>query len=383
MTTQLPRLKVGQVLDGLDIGPIAHGGHWVARWNGQVVFVRHGLTGEVVRAQVTAVNRRFARADVIEVLQPSVNRVTPSCSIAGRCGGCDFQHVALAVQRELKAQVIAEQLSHQAGLDMPIHVEAVEPSTGQWRTRVRYHATDDDSQRWGMRRHRSSDVVPLPDRGCDIAVAALAHPPHMDVSSAEIAGVAAASGVSWSAPHSIPAVRERAAGREWSVPGGGFWQIHPQAATVLVNAVLDGLNPTPGETGWDLYCGVGLFSGALVDRGVHVQGVEGNRRAVQQARLNVPEADFRAGDVAEMMSQLATNVDLTVLDPPRSGAGRDVMNHVLNRTRRAIAYVACDPAALARDLGQARQAGWQVRSVRAFDLFPHTHHVECVAMMER
>src|SRR5699024_5958691 len=120
---------------------------------------------------------------------------------------------------------------------------------------------------------------------------------------------------------------------------------------------------------------------ALADRDVRVQGVEGSAEAVRQARHNVPQARFRAGRVDRVLRSLPRRSDLVVLDPPRKGAGRAVVRGVLARRPRAVAYVACDPAALARDLRTVRDAGWQVASIRAFDLFPMTHHVECVAIV--
>jgi tRNA/tmRNA/rRNA uracil-C5-methylase (TrmA/RlmC/RlmD family) len=174
-------------------------------------------------------------------------------------------------------------------------------------------------------------------------------------------------------------VTEQVGERRFEVAADGFWQPHRLAPSVLTEAVLAALEPRPGERAFDLFCGVGLFTAALIDAGCRVWGVEGDRRAVGLARRNVPEATFHAGDVAASLRRLPDRADLVVLDPPRSGAGRAVM--VASRRPRAVAYVACDPAALARDLATAAGLGYGVDGVRAFDLFGTTHHVECVAVL--
>jgi tRNA/tmRNA/rRNA uracil-C5-methylase (TrmA/RlmC/RlmD family) len=184
-----------------------------------------------------------------------------------------------------------------------------------------------------------------------------------------------------------PAVlHERAAGRTWQVTGSGFWQVHPGAADTLVSAVLDGLQPRPGERVLDLYAGVGLFSGplaGLVGPAGHVLAVEGDRAAAADAEANLadlPQVSVRCGRVDRVLHRVDA-ADLVVLDPPRTGAKRDVVGAVAGLRPRAVAYVACDPAALARDVAYFGEHGYRLRSLRAFDLFPMTHHVECVAVL--
>lgn len=376
--------SVGDRLTDVRVGPVAHGGHWVARVDGRVLFVRHALEGELVDVRLTGLAKRHAFADAVAVHEPAPARVAAPCPIAATCGGCDLQHVAVAHQRELKRQVVAEQLSRLAGLAWEGSVEAVDPDDLAWRTRMRYHR---GTVGWGLRAKGSHDVVPLPGQGCLIADPVLAHPDASgaDVPGDTLVGVAPGSGAGgavWVAPGDEALVAEAAAGRRWDVRADGFWQVHPRAADTLVVAVLDGLGPRAGERALDLYCGVGLFSGALVDAGVRVTGVEGGRDAVGLARRNVPGARFHAGSVDRVLRRLRGRADLVVLDPPRVGAGRAVVADVCARRPRAIAYVACDPAALARDLATAAGHGYEPVSIRAFDLFPMTHHVECVAILQ-
>lgn len=369
----------------LDVGAVAHGGHCVARHDGRVVFLRHSLPGEVVRARVTAVNARFARADAIEVLQASPHRRTPPCPIAERCGGCDFQHVDPAFQRELKRRVVAELLDHLGGVAFTGQVEAVDPDDLGWRTRMRYRVAGDG--RLGLLAHRSNEVVPLPTQGCRIA-----HPAINGAVAEVPEGSGSPHGVLRAAVSSTGEVvvadganrllTETVAGRTYRVGVEGFWQSHVRAPTVLLDAVLAGLQPRPGEVAFDLFCGVGLFSGGLAEASCRVWGIEGDARAASLARRNVPSARFVVGDVLTRLGRLPSRADLVVLDPPRTGAGEALVTAVASLGARAIAYVACDPAALGRDLRIAQRLGLTVASIRAFDLFPMTHHVECLALLE-
>lgn len=369
---------VGKLIGPLVVGDIAHGGHCVARDGGRVIFVRHALPGESVTVRLTDTSHeRYWRGDAVEVHQASPLRVEAPCAIGGQCGGCDFQHVAPDAQRDLKKAVVAEQLARLGGISWDGVVEEVPGGNLRWRTRMRYRT--DATGRLGMRAHRSHDIVPLPDEGCLIAQRPL-HltdwPPDTDVTVAGTAVSVAGERIEGS-----EMLTEFAAGRSWDVATDGFWQIHPAAADTLVRAVVEALQPEPGERALDLYCGVGLFAGALTEHGVRVQGVDSHRGTIELARGNVPSGTFWAGRVEQAISRLWRRVDLVVLDPPRAGAGRGVVEAVASRRPRAVAYVACDPAALGRDLGYFAKAGYVTREVRAFDLFPMTHHVECVALL--
>jgi tRNA/tmRNA/rRNA uracil-C5-methylase (TrmA/RlmC/RlmD family) len=382
------------------VGAVAHGGHCVARHDGRVVFVRHALPGEVVRVVVTEGGHEssYWRADAVEVLEAAPGRVPPPCPWAGpgRCGGCDWQHATLDTQRDLKTAVVREALSRLAGLASDVVVEAVagdDEGLG-WRTRVTYAVSP--TGRAGLRRHRSHEVVAVDE--CRIA-----HPLVRDVpgSAVEVA-VSPATGETLvlvdgraqqaaGTPRSAPAVHEAAAGHEFRVSGGGFWQVHPGAAETLVRAVLDALEPVDGEHALDLYAGVGLFAVALHDRvgpAGQVTLVEGDRMAIEDARHNLagrPGVRFERGRVDHVLRRAhLRRADVVVLDPPRAGAGKTVVDQVSRLGPRRIAYVACDPAALARDLRWfADRGGYRLLGIRAFDLFPMTHHVECVATLGR
>lgn len=363
---------------------VAHGGIVVGRADGKVIFVADGLPGELVEVEVAERGKRFDRGRVVKVLEPAEGRVAPPCPIAGECGGCDWQHADASTQLALKTAVVAEQLSRLAGLSWDGAVEPVPGGLLGWRTRVRYAV--DDAGRVGLRARRSHDVVPLPEQGCLIAA------PGPGVAELEREAVPGTDLQVTVADRSVTMLRGRQVigpdpveqtvlGRSFLVPAGGFWQVHPSAAETLTRAVLDGLRPRPEERALDLYCGVGLFAGALSDAGCLVVGAELSREAVAFARRNVPEATFVAAPIERAHRDLPDWADLVVLDPPRKGAGADVVRAILAREPRAIAYVACDPAALARDLAIFADEGYVASSIRGFDLFPMTHHVECVAIL--
>ncbi|SCG76869.1 class I SAM-dependent RNA methyltransferase [Micromonospora humi] len=390
----------------LTVDAVAPGGHCVARVGGQVVFVRHALPGERVVAEVTELHRGFARADAVEILDASPDRVTPPCPYArpGACGGCDLQHVAPAAQLDWKAAVVREQLTRLGGLTdaevdaLAVRVEALPGGSLGWRSRVRYAV--DAAGRAGLLKHRSHEVVPI-DR-CLIAHPAIQELPVLPVTGArwpdadavetvassggDVAVVAYADGVATgvSGPERV---RETAAGRSFTLPAAGFWQVHPAAADALVDAVLDLVDPKPGETAWDLYGGAGLFAAALAGRvdGSRVTVVESAPDGVAAARTNLADLSGVEVVAARVETALARRritgpVDLVVLDPPRSGAGAAVVRGVVTASPRAVAYVACDPAAFARDVRTFAETGWRLTGLRGFDLFPMTQHVELVGL---
>ncbi|WP_089153826.1 class I SAM-dependent RNA methyltransferase [Micromonospora sp. NBS 11-29] len=390
----------------LTVDAVAPGGHCVARVGGQVVFVRHALPGERVVAEVTELHRGFARADAVEILTPSPDRVIPPCPYArpGACGGCDLQHADPAAQLDWKLAVVREQLTRlgkltEAQVDaLGVRVEALPGGPLGWRSRVRYAV--DAAGRAGLLKHRSHEVVPI-DR-CLIAHPSIQELPVLPPTGArwpdadavetvastggDVAVVAYADGVGTSVRGPAD-VRETAAGRSFTLPAAGFWQVHPAAADTLVGAVVDLLDPRPGESAWDLYGGAGLFGAALAARvdGARVTVVESAPDGVAAARRNL--ADLPAVEVvaARVETALARRritgpVDLVVLDPPRSGAGAAVVRGVVAAGPRAVAYVACDPAAFARDVRTFAEAGWRLAALRGFDLFPMTQHVELVGL---
>ncbi|MFI6232982.1 class I SAM-dependent RNA methyltransferase [Micromonospora sp. NPDC050784] len=391
----------------LTVDAVAPGGHCVARVDGQVVFVRHALPGERVIAEVTEVHRGFVRADAVTVLEPSPDRVEPPCPYAkpGACGGCDLQHVAPAAQLAWKTAVVREQLVRLGGLTdveldrLGVRVEALPGGLLGWRSRVRYAV--DAADRAGLLKHRSHEVVPI-DR-CRIAHPAIQQLPVLTPTGARWPAAEAVETIASTGgdvtvteirdgeptPVSGPTeVREVAAGRDWTLPASAFWQVHPAAADALSMAVLELLDPQPGETAWDLYGGAGLFAAALASRvgDARITLVESSRDGVDAARANLadlPQIEVVAARVETALTRrrITGPVDVVVLDPPRSGAGAQVVRDIVAAGPRAVAYVACDPAAFARDVRTFADLGWRLAALRGFDLFPMTQHVEQVGLL--
>ncbi|MFV2021143.1 class I SAM-dependent RNA methyltransferase [Micromonospora sp. LOL_023] len=392
------------------VGAVAHGGHCVARVDGQVVFVRHALPDEVVTVEITEVHRGFLRGDAVAVLEPAPERVTPPCRYAGpdRCGGCDLQHVGVAGQLAWKESVVREQLLRLGGLSaaqvdaLGVQVRALPGGPLGWRTRVRYAV--DAADRAGLLKHRSHEVVPV-DR-CLIAHPAIQQLPVLPPAGGRWPGVDAvevvASGTGDVVVTALPGptadtrvtaaadaqLTQVAAGRRFELPTTAFWQVHPAAADTLVDAVLELLDPAPGESAWDLYSGAGLFAAAIAGR----TGPTGRITSVESAGPGVAAARRNLADLAQVevvaarveqalaRRRITGPVDLVVLDPPRAGAGARVVTAIAAAARRAVAYVACDPAALARDVRTFRELGWTLAQLRGYDCFPMTQHVECVAL---
>ncbi len=412
--------SAGQLVE-VRTGDVANGGWCVARpEHGPVIFVRHALPGERVRARITEVTTRFARADAVQILAASPDRVQPPCPHArpGGCGGCDWQHASLPAQRMLKAAVISEQLRRLAGVDREVTVEPVPggepagPGMG-WRTRVRFAVRPDGVA--GLRAHRSHEVI-------DVGECLIAHPAinELGITRRRWSGVTSVTAIAgtertviiedgrghghprigrgtgvpqvgqgvWGT--GVPQVGQHAAGRDWRVSAGAFWQVHPGAADALARAVVAALEPRPGDSMLDLYCGAGLFAGVLAPiagPGGSVTGVDSDAAAVRDARHNLrewPWARVRAGDVAAVLRRgRLPRARLVVADPPRSGLAREVVSYLGEARNGAgrLAYVSCDPATLARDIGLLLARGWTLDGLRAFDAFPMTRHVECVAAL--
>lgn len=423
-------LVVGDEVE-VEVGAIAHGGHCVARYEGRVLFVRHTIPGERVIARVTEGGEgdRYLRADAVAVLDPSPHRVAPRCPVAGpgMCGGCDLQHVALDHQRELKGQVVAEQLTRLARVEREVVVEPLADDEGLgYRTRVELAVGEDGGTPFvGLRRHRSHDLVPV--TGCPIAharvddgIAAAAE----DAADGGLSGVVAVDVVAASGEEDVVLVEVPEDGRtervaltevvpgatgeeRLSVDARGFWQVHVDAPRAFVEAVLRAAAVGPGDRVLDLYAGVGLLSVPLARAagdGGQLVAVESDRLGLAHLEANLdglPQALAVAGRVDDLLGVprprrgrdrragrgrtparsplLPPTADVVVLDPPRTGAGRDVVVALAAMRPRRIVYVACDPAALARDTATLLEHGYALEDLRALDAFPMTHHVECVA----
>lgn len=384
------RLVVGQQVT-VDIERIAHGGHCVARFEGQVIFVRHAIPGERALVEITAVNSKMARADALTIVIPSEHRRAAPCQYArpGGCGGCDFQHIDLAYQRELKSQVIVEQFSRMAGIETICEVRAVEPSDGlHWRTRVDFAVGE--SGHIGFYANRSNEVVEIEEcliSDSQMAVADLAKrhwngDDRIEVATTSTGQVSVArAGRSISGPTQLI---EKALGFTYQISPQSFWQAHSSAPATLIAEVISLAALQSGEVVCDLYGGAGLFTApmaAMVGGSGKVHLIESDRRASGDAMKifkGVKNVEIHQGRVEVRLPKIS-DPDLILLDPPRTGAGEEVITVMTRSHPRAIVYVSCDPASLARDTKLLLASGYRMDHLVAFDLFPQTQHVECVA----
>ncbi len=390
-------LSVGDRIS-VTIEKIAHGGHFIARHEGAVIFVRHAIPDEVCTIEITSVGTSFNRADVISVESTSSDRVSAPCRYAHRqgCGGCDFQHIRPARQRELKSDVITEQFARIAKMEISVEVEEVSAPLG-WRTRCA--AVTTKAGALGFYQSRSHSIVPVDD--CRILV------PEMKFAELSARGAKADQRIEISLSNTgertIASANTREetpvrtsdgpdvahyeiAGRVLEVSQKSFWQSHKDAPRVLTEVVKKFAQVLPGDHVLDLYGGVGLFTAALLtDVGSEgsINLVEGSKSATADARRNFaqdPNVSVHTGDVAKILPRFS-QANVVVLDPPREGAGKEVIAECARLLPRTIVYVACDPAALARDVSYLREYGYALQQLRSFDLFPMTHHIECVALL--
>jgi tRNA/tmRNA/rRNA uracil-C5-methylase (TrmA/RlmC/RlmD family) len=387
----------------LDVLRIAHGGVAVAELDGRVVFVADSLPGERVLARVTDDRHdRFWRADTLRVIEPSPDRVPHVWAAASldrppeqRAGGAEFGHIAPARQRALKTEVLRDALGRIGGLSeerisaLDPHVAAVPGRHDGLRSRTRMRLHVDRSGRVGPYAARSKHVVPIGD--LPLAVESLERLLPDRAQGRELDLVASSSGAFTAGRRDrLAPIVERVGEREFHLDALGFWQVHPAAPAVLTDAVRAAVDPAlldPDADNLDLYGGVGLLAAALAgDTDVRVTTVESDRAASLHAARNLADLPRARAVEARVDAFLAAEQHerpgaTVLLDPPRAGAGREIVDAIVAARPAQIVYVACDPVALARDLGTFAAHGWRAATLDAFDLFPNTHHLEAVARL--
>jgi len=384
-------------------GAPANGGSCVAHHEGRVVFVRYALPGERVRVRVTADRGSYWHAKVIEVIEPSDDRIASLCPIAGvdGAGCCDLAFAVPQAARALKAQVVANQLQRLSGHHWIGEAEPLSASgpTG-WRTRVRLDVGADG--RPGFHRYHSDELVTdlrcaqLPPGMLD-GLAATDSPPTAQLHVAVDddgerhvvrtlrQGRRTATTVVEGGYEAV----QRVGARTWRVPVTAFWQAHRDAAGVYSGLVADWAQPGAGMTIWDLYGGAGVFAAALGDavgESGRVLSVDTSRSATRAARaalVDLPQVDVVTDSVRRALTGQRASADVAVLDPPRAGAGREVIDLLAAAGVPRVVHIGCEAASFARDIGLYRGHGYAVERIRVFDAFPLTHHTECVALLTR
>lgn len=406
-------------------------GRCVGHVNGQVIFLRFALPGELVEASVdlpVRSNRRFLTGEVTKVLEASPDRVSPAWSLAGPLawggglGGADLVHVSLAGQLNWKKTIVQEQferLGHVSSSVDVIRPEGDEELGGlNWRTRIDLIA--DEKGMPSMRRRESHERVPI--TSMPLATQEL------NVQAQELGvwkgGFVPGSSIRISVPYQGCALQdnnfalivndETKVGKRkllekvtvsdhdfmYEVDAAGFWQVHRQAPALLASEVLQsvqtGLESSHAPVIWDLYSGSGLFTlplAQLLATGTRVMSIEGSRTAVTQAKRNIEHAGVSSqvtalcGDVAATLAagvpDKLSQPDVVILDPPRAGAKANVCHQISQSGAPLIIYVSCDPTSLARDTDTLGKEGYQLTHVHSYDIYPMTHHVETLAVFTR
>jgi len=384
----------------LKIEKVAHGGVFIARHDQKVVFVSGAIPGETVSAKVVKDEKSYLRAETLEVLEPSEHRVKHFWKAALKgAGGAEFGHITLAYQRVLKTEVLQEALARMAGIESSVVVEAVpgddEHNGLRYRTRVQLNV--DESGTAGPSKMRTNEIIftrDLPLAVKEIEELGLHLKNFNGVEKIRIAS-SNTGNLQWMIDKKINGdgtLIERVSGRTFRLSPGSFWQAHGGAPELLTSCVIDfakELDFNPQKQNLDLYSGAGLFSATIstVFPDAKFLAVESSKQAIEdgeKSSQDLANLKFHQADVLKYLrSQSAGSFDTIVLDPPRSGAANKVVEQLVRLSPRNLIYVACDPVALARDLKTLGEAGYQVQKIRAFDIFPHTHHFETVVALSR
>lgn len=392
----------------LTTGPAANGGSCVARHDGRVVFVRYALPGETVRVHVRDERGSYWHAEVVEVVTPSPDRVESLCAIAGvhGAGCCDLAFAEPDAARRLKGAVVANQLARLGGFQWRDEGSATAEAVGTtgatgWRTRVRLDTTAEGKA--GFHRYHSDELVTdlncaqLADGlvdglsarhwqpGAQLHVALDAEDRRHVVQSGPKGGRKAATRVVAGDYEAV----QRIGARQWRVPVTAFWQAHRDAAALYSELVAGWAQLQPGQTAWDLYGGAGVFAAALAEgvgesgRVVTVDTSRGASRSAREALTDLHWVSVITDSVRRALTTATGRADVAVLDPPRTGAGREVIDALAAADVPRIIHIGCEAASFARDVGLYLRHGYAVEELRVFDSFPLTHHVECVAVLTR
>ncbi|WP_156660752.1 class I SAM-dependent RNA methyltransferase [Mycobacterium sp. 852002-10029_SCH5224772] len=384
----------------LTTGAPANGGSCVAHHEGRVVFVRYALPGERVRVRVTADRGSYWHAEVIDVIEPAVGRTSSLCPIAGvdGAGCCDLAFAVPEVARTLKAEVVANQLERLGGHRWSGEAEPLPSGPTGWRTRVRLDVGAD--RRPGFHRYHSDDLV------TDLRCAQLLDGMLDGIAETEWPAAAQLHVAvdDDGARHVVRTLRQgrrtatkviqgryeavqRVAGRSWQVPVTAFWQAHRDAAATYSALVADWAQAGSGMSAWDLYGGAGVFAAVLgeaVGASGRVLSVDTSRTSTRAARValaDLGQVQVVTDSVRRALAAQRGRADVAVLDPPRAGAGREIIDLLGSAGVPRVVHIGCEAASFARDIGIYLGHGYTVEKIKVFDAFPLTHHVECVALL--
>jgi len=395
----------------------AYGGEAFARdSDGRVVFVPYSMEGETVEVELLEEHKRWARAGLLSVIEPSPERVPPACSHYQVCGGCHYQHMGYDAQLQAKARIVRDQLQRLGGFDSPKINQTVPcPDPWHYRSRLSLHVTPEGRLSYVAAagdRVFAIDECHLPIPAVDqlwqsLDVAELEGVVRVDVQSADGQNmivfyadrppdqeieIGLPASIVWITPEGAwilsggePLVFD-VLDRSFQVSAGSFFQVNPHLTPILVDKVLNAADILEGDTVFDLYAGVGLFSAFAAATGAAILAVEGSTSACRDFEANLDSFDgveLYEATVAQALPVINRQADVIIVDPPRAGLGSDVVDGVLRQAPRRLVYVSCDPATLARDARGLAAGGYELLECTPIDLFPQTYHIETVSVWQR
>ena len=383
-------LAIGDIIT-LNVGNIANGGHFIGRHNDQIVFVRHSLTGERANVKITAVNSKFAFGDAIEIIKKSKDRVNAPCKYAHPegCGGCDFQHIDPIAQLNLKKIVIQDQFKRIAKIEINPEIISKDSLGGlNWRTRLNLAISE--NRKLGLHVHKSNKIVEIDE--CLIAVEGInkseifnkkwENEDNIKISySSDDDMNISQLGKNISGPDKLNEVVDD---NKYYISPKSFWQSHKNAPSFILEQVLKFANIKEGERVCDLYGGVGLFTlpiSKILGENGEVHLIEVNSVCIADATemfADVKNIFIHHGTVEQKLGSIK-KINTIILDPPRNGVSKQVINQMIEKKPQTIIYVSCNPSTLARDTKILTDNNYTLTNIVGLDLFPMTHHIECVA----
>jgi 23S rRNA (uracil1939-C5)-methyltransferase len=397
---------------------LTYGGDAMGRLaDNRAVFVPFGLPGERVRVRLVEEKKNFARGEIVEILETSPERIGAKCGHFGECGGCHYQNIPYEKQIQVKTDILIDQLKRIGKIENPpVKPMAACPSPWNYRNHVQFSLDRDG--KLGFQMPNSNRVIPITE--CHLPESAINEFwPQLELEAeTNIDRVSVRVGadddlmlvlesdspetpeIEIEAGISITHIYEentvviagsdhilmRVLDRDFKVSAASFFQVNTAMAGKMVEHLLTRLPISMSTTLLDVYCGVGLFSAFLAPKCGRVIGIESSESSCEDFAVNLDEFDnveLYEGEAEEVIPHLEANPDVVLVDPPRAGLDKTVVDGLLKLKPSLIAYVSCDPSTLARDAARLINGGYRLKEVTPFDLFPQTYHIESISLFER